>query len=169
MGGYGVALAKGTVGNVFAVEHVLEVDGGDAHVALADGFFEGGGRGCGRDDSAAGGLQLVAGQGGAGVEDQGGLRHGVQGDGLALGVGVGVASSHGDDGGREVGLEVDRDAVQPVLGAGHHDLSQVGVVAQQGKEGLCFGVASSDVVLQHLGPVLGHHESGEQDANHGEA
>lgn len=43
------------MGDVFTVEHVLEVDAFDALVGFCDGFFEGVGCGCGGDYAPAGG------------------------------------------------------------------------------------------------------------------
>ena len=109
------------------------------------------------------------GDGGAGMEDKGSLRLGSQCDLLALGVGVGVAAGHADDCGGEVGLDLDRDTIQPVLSTGDHDLGQISVLAQQGQQGLGLGVTSTDVVLKDLGTILGHHQTGEQDTDEGEA
>ena len=164
LGLHGVALAEGPVRNVLAVEHVVEVDRGNALVALAHGVFQRRGRCGGRDDSSAGRLQLLLlAEAGACVEDERARRHRVHGDGFALGVRVGVPACHRDHRRREVRLHGNMHPVQPVVGARHHDLGQIRVVAEQREQGLRLRVTAAHVVLQHFGSVRGHHESREED------
>lgn len=161
-------LAERAVGNVLAVEHVLKADGLDALVTLSNGFLKGWGGGRGGNHTASRGLQLVARQSCASVENEGSSRRGCQSDGLALRVSVGVAASNSNDGGGEVGLDLDRDTVQPVVSTSHHDLGKIGVLAEQGQQSLGLWVSTADVVFKDLRSVLGHHETGEQDTNEGE-
>lgn len=157
------------MGDVLAVEHVLEVNGGDTLIALADSLFKAGsGRG-GRNDTATGGLQLAVDKVGAGVENEGPFGGRVKSDLLALGVRARVATSDGNDRGGEVGLDLDGNTVKPVFRAGNHDLGQIGIIAEQGQQGLGLGVPTTNIVLEDLGAVLGHHQTGKENADEREA
>ncbi|KAI5309074.1 hypothetical protein KEM55_004137 [Ascosphaera atra] len=91
----------------------------------------------------------------------------VDGDRLALAVLARVAARDGDDGRGEAVLDADGHAVEVVPDAGEHDLGEVGLRGKQGEQRLSLWVAAPDVVLEDLGARGGHHQAGEEDADHG--
>lgn len=92
------------------------------------------------------------------------LCNGRQSDLSRLLVGSGVSTSRHNDGGRELVGDLKINAVEMSIGSRQHDLSKVGLLADEGENSLCLRVSEADVVLQDLRASLGHHQTGEQDS-----
>lgn len=123
-------ISEGTVGNVLAVMHALEVDRGDTDVTLANGLLQGlSSRGSG-DDTSTGALQLVANQRRTCVEDHSVLWGRIQSNGASLGVRARISFCDSDDSRSKLGLDFNGDTIQPVFRTSNHDLSEVGILAE---------------------------------------
>jgi len=115
------------------------------------------------NDTTTRSLETSAVECGTSVEDVAASGRRLDRHSLTLGVRTGVTTGSKDNGGAELVLNGKLAVVEVAVGTSKHDLSQISIGREKRKDGLCFRVTESDVVLKDLRSLAGDHETSEEN------